>query len=87
METLTLNNGTVLENSTAIESNGSLFIYTRNGYTIPKLCNDLYPAENIISITAEFPGGSCVYTGYNKLIALRDEGNNLITAVLKKDGA
>ena len=84
METLTLNDGTVLENSTALESNDSLFIYTRNGYTIQGLCDDLYPAENISMITAEFQGGSRVYTDYSKLISLRDEGNDLVTAVLRK---
>ena len=87
METLTLNNGTVLENSTAIETSGMLCIYTRNGYTLRDLCDALFPPENISRITAVFPGGTYVYKGYNHLVSLRDEGNYLVTAILKKDGA
>ena len=86
METLTLSDGTVLENSTALESSGMLFIYTRNHYSVKDLCDALFPAENIGHITAVFPGGETVYTGYSKLVSLRDEGNNLTTAVLNKDG-
>lgn len=87
METLTLNNGEVLECTYAIESTGLLFIYSRSGLTIKELCDLLFPSENIVSIISTFAGGSKTYTGYNKLISVRDEGNNLITAVLKKDGA
>lgn len=87
METLTLNNGAVLENSTAIESDASLFVYTRNNYTLKKVCNLLCVPANTQSITADYPGGETVYSGYNKLIAVRDEGGGLVTAVLKKVGA
>ena len=37
METLTLNDGTVLENSHAIENNDRLFIYVENGSTISQV--------------------------------------------------
>lgn len=83
MRTLTLNNGIVLENSYAIESTGMLFLYSQSGYNILELCGLLYPAENTRLITAE---DEKVYAGYNKLVSVRDEENNMITAVLKKDG-
>lgn len=84
METLTLNNGEVLENSTALETDGTLFIYTRNNSTVKGLCDALYLPENTVTIIAAYPGGETVYTGYNKLIAVRDEGGGLVTAVLKR---
>ncbi len=87
MNTLTLNDGTVLEDTQAIESTGMLFIYSYCGHTIKELCDLLFPAENISSIEANFPGGTKTYNGYNRLVAVRDEGNNLLTAVLAKDGA
>ena len=84
MATLTLNNGFVLENSTAIENEGSLYIYTQNEYSVKDLCDVLYLPENIASIEAVYPGGETTYTGFNKLIAVRDEGKGLTTAVLKR---
>lgn len=84
MSTLTLNNGFVLENSTAIENEDSLYIYTQNEYTVKDICDVLFPPENIASIEAVYPGGETTYTGFNKLIAVRDEGKGLTTAVLKR---
>ena len=86
MQTLTLNNGVVLENSTALENEDSLYIYTNNNYSVKALCDALYLPENIESIVAVYPGGESTYTGFNKLIAVRDEGKGLTTAVLKKGG-
>lgn len=84
METLTLNNGVVLENSTALENEDSLYIYTNNNYSVKDLCDALYLPANIERIVAVFPGGESTYTGYNKLIAVRDEGKGFTTAVLKR---
>lgn len=84
METLTLNNGVVLENSTAIENEDFLYIYTRNNYAVKTLCDVLYLPENIASIEAVYPGGETTYIGFNKLIAVRDEGKGMTTAVLKR---
>lgn len=84
MATLTLNNGFVLANSTAIENEDSLYIYTQNEYTVKDICDVLYLPENIARIEAVYPGGETTYTGFNKLIAVRDEGKGLTTAVLKR---
>ena len=84
METLTLNNGVVLENSAAIENEDSLYIYTRNNYAVKDLCDVLYLPANIERIVAVYPGGETTYTGFIKLIAVRDEGKGLTTAVLKR---
>ena len=84
METLTLNNGVVLENSTAIENDNFLYIYTRNNYAVKYLCDALYLPENIARIVAVYSGGERTYTGFNKLIAVRDEGKGFTTAALKR---
>ena len=84
METLTLNDGTVLENSSAIQS-GDLFLYV-NGLSMKDvflLLDDQEKTEKIIYTRNN--GSEMIYLGYEKLIAVRDEGNNLITAVLRRE--
>jgi hypothetical protein len=86
-ETLTLSNGTVLENSNAIEDDesSSLFVYTRNGYTIKDIFDLLYNPENTQKISyRQVNGDTVVFRGYTRLKAVRDEGRGVITAVLKK---
>ena len=87
LETLTLSNGTVLENSNAIEDDesSSLFVYTRNGYTIKDIFDLLYNPENTQEISyRQVNGDTVVFRGYTRLKAVRDEGRGVITAVLKK---
>lgn len=84
METLTLNDGTVLEHSSIIES-GDLFVYVQNGMTIGDVFNAMYDPEKTSKIVYTMNNGTSItYTGYTKLIAVRDEGHGLITAVLRK---
>lgn len=85
MNTLTLNDGTVLENSYVLENDSNLFVYTQNEYTVKEVCDALYDPEVTKKIVATLIAGDPVtYRGYKKLIAVRDEGHGMITAVLKK---
>lgn len=80
---LRLNDGTVLENSSAILS-GDLFLYM-NGRGLQEIFDLLIVPENVKKIVfTQANGEKATFTGYKKLTAVRDEGNGLITAVLKK---
>ena len=83
-EKLKLNDGTELDNSSAILS-GDLFVYIHdsNLQTVFDLLIDPENTQKIIYTQAN--GTSIAYVGYKKLIAVRDEGNGLITAVLRKE--
>ena len=83
-ERLRLNNGTVLENSSAILS-GDLFLYM-HGYGMKEIFDLLIEPETVKKIVYVQANGSTVtFTKYKKLIAVRDEGGDLITAVLRKE--
>ena len=83
-EKLTLNNGTELENSSAILS-GDLFLYVR-GKTLKAVFDLLIKPRNTEVIVYTMNNGTEItYEGYTKLRAVSDEGNGLITAVLVKE--
>ena len=82
-EKLTLNNGTVLENSSAILS-GNLFLYIR-GKTMKAVFNLLSVRKNVETIVyTQVNGEDLTFSGFTKLTAVSDEGNGLITAVLRR---
>ena len=83
-EKLTLNDGTVLENSSAILSS-DLFVYIHDSdlQTVFDLLIDPENTKKIVYTQAN--GEPVTVVGYKKLIAVRDEGNGLITAVLRKE--
>ena len=82
-EKLTLNNGTVLENSIAILS-GNLFLYIR-GKTMKAVFNLLSVRKNVETIVyTQVNGEDLTFSGFTKLTAVSDEGNGLITAVLRR---
>ena len=85
MRTLTLNDGTVLQNSYALLSD-SLFVYVQQyGITLVSFFELFCNPEKTAQIVYTQPNGENVtYTGYERLISVRDEGNGLFTAVLKK---
>ena len=83
--TLTLNDGTVMSGSTLLESNGHLFIYVMNGSGIRDVFNLMIDPTKTCRITAAQNGETLVKEGFTKLIAVRDEGNGLITATLAKN--
>ena len=85
-EKLTLNDGTILNNSHALLSDGSLFIYVQQeGMTINSffgLFSD--PNKTVKIIYTQVNGEDITFTKYKKLMAVRDEENGLFTAVLKQ---
>lgn len=79
---LIFNDGTELLQSEALENDGKLFVYVRNGIGLREVFELLIDSEKTKKITQERYGTTTVINGYEKLIAVRDEGNGLITAVL-----
>lgn len=63
---------------------GDLFLYLY-GSTMPVVFNALHGNTGDIVYT-QANGDEVTFTGFTKLVAVRDEGNNLITAVLHKGG-
>lgn len=81
-EKITLENGTEFDGN-VIES-GDLFIYI-DGSNIKTVFDSLIDPENTSEIEyTQVNGKTITYTGYTKLIAVRDEGNDLITAIMRK---
>lgn len=80
---LKLNDGTVLEDSSALLS-GDLFLYM-NGHRLQEIFDLLIDQEKAKKIVfTQANGENITFTGYKRLIAVRDEDNGLITAVLRK---
>ena len=84
LEKLTLNDGTELDNSSAILS-GDLFLYIHDSdlQTVFDLLIDPENTKQIIY--TQVNGTSLTYVGYKKLHAVTDEDNGLITAVLRRE--
>ena len=83
--TLILNDGTQMTGSTFLENSGNLFIYVMNGSGIRDVFNLLIEPEKTIRIEMQQGTNVTVKEGFTRLIAVRDEGNGLITAVLGKN--
>lgn len=86
MGTLTLNDGTVLQNSYALLSAGILFLYIQQaGITLAEVFNLLIDPENTsVIVYTQVNGDEVTYERYEKLRAVRDEGDGLFTAVLER---
>ena len=83
-ENLTLSDETILDNSYAVLS-GDLFLYMR-GHGLKEVFDLLIDPEKVEQITyTQVNGDNVVFNGFQKLIAVRDEGNNLVTAVLRRE--
>ena len=83
-ESLTMNDGMVLERSSAILS-WNLFVYLREvGFreAIEMLTD---PEKTARIVYTRNSGEQAVFEGYTRLTAITDEGNGLVTAVLRKD--
>lgn len=83
-EKLTLNDGTILEDSTVLMVDINLFLYIRNGSSLRDVFELLIEPAKTARITAEQYGQEVVYEGYTRLMSVRDEGNGQITAVLRR---
>lgn len=84
-QSLILNDGSIFVNSHVI-LNGTLFVYIKDGVSgLREVFDALIDPLKTAKITfSDYDGTKKVYRGYKKLIAVRDEGNGLITAVLSK---
>ena len=82
--TITLNNGVVLEFSQIFLSGDIVYVYIRNGYGIKQVFDLFIDPENTSIMTTKEPGKENRYEGYTKLICVKDEEHNLITAMLRK---
>lgn len=85
MEQLRLNDGTVLADASAVTADTDLFLYiqqTTLGAVFYAL-NETRRTRKIVY--TQNNGEEITFTGYTKLTALRDEGNGLVTAVLRKE--
>lgn len=87
-EKLILNDGTGFLNSHALESNGNLFIYIKDGTSgIKDVFDAFIDPEKTAHIVHKYYGAIVEFDGYTELVAVRNEGNGLITAMLGKGGA
>ena len=86
METLTLNDGTVLEESNAHRDGEKLFVYIQDGSTLAEVFALLIDPEKTETIVKKAPGmDDQTFEGFTKLLAVQDQENGFITAVLKKE--
>ena len=81
METLTLNDGTVLQNSHVLLSKNTLWFYL-NGVTFNEAFNLMSDTGVTASINANSYGSEITYAGYTDLFCLRREDDGMITGGL-----
>lgn len=84
METLTLNDGTVLLNSSVYQDELRLYVYVRNNSNMQEVFNLLIVPEKTVRIIMNADNVEKAFNGFTKLVTITDEGNGTITAVLKK---
>lgn len=84
MQTLTLNDGTVLSDSYAAESLDALFLYIKNGLTLPQVFWLVSIPEKVDVIT--YTAGDTVveYTGYTVIQGITSEHDGMISVVLRR---
>ena len=84
METLTLNDGTVLENSYAVETMNNLFLYIRNGMTMMQVFMLMFDQSKIELI--KYTAGTVVseFGGYTMVQGITQEHGGMISVVLRR---
>ena len=86
MENLKLNDGTVLPDCSAMASNTDLFVYLQ-GIAFKTAFQQFVESRKTKKITYTRNGGEkVVFDGFSRLVALRDEDDGMVTAVLRKEG-
>lgn len=84
METLTLNDGTVLQNSYATETMDNLFLYIRNGMTMMQVFMLMADVNKISEITYTAGQTIVLYSGYNMVQGITQEHGGMISVVLRR---
>ena len=84
--TLTLNDGTVFQNSYAMISSRLMMVYIQDGISDLRVVFESFidSAKTTAVTSVDYAGAETVIRGYTKLIAVRDEGDGLFTAVLDR---
>jgi len=82
METLTMNDGTVIENSHVIQNGKTLWFYL-SGVTFDQAYRLMSKPAKTQSITADFYGSQTIYTGFTNLFCLTQEESGIISGGLK----
>ena len=82
-ETIRLNDGTELKGNVILS--GDLFLYVTDSSLRGVFAALIEPERTAQIIYTQINGEEIVFSGYRKLISVRDEGMNLITAVLRKE--
>lgn len=83
---MTLADGTVFQNSYAMISSRLLMVYIQDGVSDLRTVFDalIDPEKTAVVSSVDYAGKETVFRGYTKLIAVRDEGDGLFTAVLDR---
>ena len=81
-ETLTLNDGTILDGN-VIESDERLYVYL-NHTTLTEAFEDLNDPEKTVVIAATQYGEDRTYRGYNHLMAISEEDRGMVSGVLRR---
>lgn len=84
-EKLILSDVTEFANSHALESGRNLFVYISDGESgLREVFDALIDPEKTAHIEYHYSAAILNFDGFTKLVAVRDEGDGLITAVLYK---
>ena len=84
-QNLTFNDGTVFENSHAMEMGNGLYVYF-GGASMLDVLQVLSDSEKTSRIEYNYNKVTLVFEGYTKPKTINDEGT-AITGILEKDGA
>lgn len=77
METITLADGTVIENAHVSESDGRLYFYIENGMTLAEVFAVMIDQEKTATITGLRYQQETVYEGYTDLESIRKDGGQI----------
>ena len=81
---LTLNDGTVLENSSVAEAGNILWLYVYADITFADLFALLNDPEKARRVTAVFGESKTTYRGFKELFCIRKEDGGFVSAGLRK---
>ena len=81
---LTLNDGTVLENSTAAKDGIGLWLYVHSGISFADLLNIVNDPEKTKQIVAENIEGEKTFRGYKELFYIRKGDGGSVSIGLRK---
>ena len=83
METVLLNNGTVIENAHCLEVNNRLFVYISSSNDMKRWFDLFVEPENTQTIEADYYGDKKTYSGYSNLFSISKENGNINIVMAK----